>query len=93
MEPASPLDNADVIQKRTGAIVPAYQSDLIAQEPARRELHGMSEENGAFDAISDELIGEGKGVMYSSAQQMADPMAGLFNPSSEAPAGPEEAAE
>ena len=53
----------------------------------------MSEENGAFDAITDELIGEGKGVTYSSTQQMADPMAGLFNPSSEPPAGPEEAAE
>ena len=93
METASPLDNADVIQKRTGAIVTAYQSDLIDQETARRELHGMSEETGAFDAITDQLIGEGKGVTYSSTQQMADPMAGLFNPSPEPPAGTEEAAE
>ena len=93
METASPIDNADVIQKRTGAIVTAYQSDLIDQETARRELHGMSEETGAFDAITDQLIGEGKGVMYSSTQQMADPMAGLFNPSPEPPVGTEEAAE
>ena len=93
METASPIDNADVIQKRTGAIVTAYQSDLIDQETARRELHGMSEETGAFDAITDQLIGEGKGVTYSSTQQMADPMAGLFNPSPELPAGTEEAAE
>ena len=71
----------------------AYQSDLIDQETARRELHGMSEETGAFDAITDQLIGEGKGVTYSSTQQMADPMAGLFNPSPEAAGGPQEAAE
>ena len=31
--------------------------------------------------------------MYSSTQQMADPMAGLFNPSPEPPASQEEAAE
>ena len=93
METASPLDNADVVQRKTGAIVTAYQADLIDQETARRELHGMSEETGMFDSINDELIGSGKGVTYSQTQQMRDPMAGLFDPHPEPPAAEEGGAE
>lgn len=89
METPSPVENADVVQKKTGAIVTAYQADLIDQETARKELQAMGDESGVFNAISDELIGEGKGVTFSQAQQMSDPMAGLYpvreEPEEEAP--------
>lgn len=79
METEGPVGTADVVQKKTGAIISAYQTDLIDQETARKELQAMGEEFGTFSMISDELIDAGKGVTYSSTQQMTDPMAGLFN--------------
>lgn len=83
METPSPLENADVVQKKTASIVTAYNADLIDQETARKELQMMGDESGVFNSISDELIGAGKGVMFSSTQQMSDPMAGLFAPTNE----------
>ena len=74
------LEVADVAQRKTGAIVTAYQSDLIDLSTAREELHNLDEETGLFGKIPNELMQEGKGVLYSDRQQMADPLAGLTMP-------------
>ena len=93
MDTPTAAENADVIQKRTNAVVQAYQADLLDQKTARMELQAMEEETGAFTTIPDELIEQGEGVTATSSQQMLDPMAGLFNtaPQSpiEAPTSPE----
>lgn len=78
MDTPTASENADVVQKRTSAIVQAYQSDLLDQKTARMELNAMDEETGAFGSIPDELIEQGEGVLFSAQQQMQDPMAGLF---------------
>lgn len=74
------LEVADVAQRKTGAIVTAYQSDLIDLSTAREELHNLDEETGLFGKIPNELMQEGKGELYSDRQQMADPLAGLTLP-------------
>jgi hypothetical protein len=74
------LEVADVAQRKTGAIVTAYQSDLIDLSTAREELHNLDDETGLFGKIPNELMQEGKGVLYSDRQQMADPLAGLTLP-------------
>ena len=93
MDTPTAAENADVIQKRTNAVVQAYQADLLDQKTARMELQAMEEETGAFTTIPDELIEQGEGVTATSSQQMLDPMAGLFNTAatspSEAPTSPE----
>lgn len=78
MDTPTAAENADVIQKRTSAIVQAYQGDLLDQKTARMELNKMDEDTGAFGTIPDELIEQGGGVMFSDTQQMKDPMAGMF---------------
>ena len=78
MDTPTAAENADVVQKRTSAIVQAYQSDLLDQKTARMELNAMDEETGAFGSIPDELIEQGEGVLFSAQQQMQDSMAGLF---------------
>ena len=78
MDTPTAAENADVVQKRTSAIVQAYQSDLLDQKTARMELNAMDEETGAFGSIADELIEQGEGVLFSAQQQMQDPMAGMF---------------
>ena len=93
MDTPTAAENADVIQKRTNAVVQAYQADLLDQKTARMELQAMEEETGAFTTIPDELIEQGEGVTATSSQQMLDPMAGLFNTPAtsppEAPTSPE----
>ena len=95
MDTPTAAENADVIQKRTNAVVQAYQADLLDQKTARMELQAMEEETGAFTTIPDELIEQGEGVTATSSQQMLDPMAGLFNTPAttppEAPTSPETA--
>ena len=85
MDTPTAAENADVIQKRTNAVVQAYQADLLDQKTARMELQAMEEETGAFTTIPDELIEQGEGVTATSSQQMLDPMAGLFNTPTESP--------
>ena len=79
MDTPTAAENADVIYKRTNAIVQAYQADLLDQKTARMELNAMDEETGAFATIPDELIEQGAGVTHTQTQQMLDPMAGLLN--------------
>ncbi len=83
METPDANELADVAQKKTGAIISAFQSDLIDQSTARKELQELDAETGLFGKIDDNDISEGKGVTYSSLHHMADPMAGLFEPSTD----------
>lgn len=78
MDSPTALETADVVQKKTTAIVAAYQADLLDQKTARMELNALDEETGTFGRIPDKLIEEGEGVTYTKSQQMLDPMAGLF---------------
>lgn len=88
MDTPTAAENADVVQKRTSAIVTAYQADLIDQKTARMELQSLDAETGAFSTIPDELIEQGEGVTATQTQQMLDPMAGMLNT---APGSPLEA--
>lgn len=79
MREADPAELADIAQKRTSAIVTAYQSDLIDMATAMRELQNISDDVGIFGKIKDEDIKKYEGVMYSDRQAMRDPMSGLFD--------------
>lgn len=68
---------AEIVGRKTDAVLAVYQNDLIDSATAQRELQAMSEETGTFSKISDESIEAGKGRTYSSSRMMADPMAGL----------------
>lgn len=94
MDSPNAAEMADVAQKKTAAVIAAYQSDLLDLSTAREELHSLDEETGLFGKMPDELMNEGKGETFSSRQQMRDPMAGLFTASpQETPQKPVEAPE
>jgi phage-related protein (TIGR01555 family) len=79
MREADPSELADIAQKRTSAIVTAYQSDLIDAATAMRELQNISDDVGIFGKIKDEDIKKYEGVRYSDKLAMRDPMSGLFD--------------
>lgn len=94
MDSPNAAEMADVAQKKTAAVIAAYQSDLLDLSTAREELHSLDEDTGLFGKMPDELMNEGKGETFSSRQQMGDPMAGLFTASpQETPQKPVEAPE
>lgn len=70
---------ADIVAKKTQAILSVYQSDLIDAATAQRELKALGDETGAYDAISDEAIGASEGKAYSDFKAMRDPMSGLLS--------------
>jgi hypothetical protein len=78
MQTPNNIEIADIAQKKTAAIVQAYQSDLIDLETARKELQALDIETGMFGKLSDALVSQGRGVTYSESMQMRDPMAGIF---------------
>lgn len=71
---------AEIADRKTNAVVAAYQNDLIDSATAQQELQAMSDETGMFSKISDESIEAGRGKTYTSSRAMADPMAGLEVP-------------
>jgi len=72
---------AEMGERKTNAILAAYQNDLIDAATALKELRGMADETGLYSHITDESIEAGKGKTYSDAKAMQDPMAGLMVPS------------
>lgn len=69
---------ADIAQKKSAAIIAAYQNDLLDASEAKQELKTLEDETGLFGKIGDESIEAGKGVTFSSQRSMQDPMMGLF---------------
>ncbi|MBS6644534.1 MAG: DUF1073 domain-containing protein [Clostridiaceae bacterium] len=69
---------ADIAEKKTQAVLVAYQSDLIDAATAMKELKAIGDETGMYNAITDEAIEAAKGKTYSDYKAMRDPMAGLF---------------
>ena len=65
-------EEADIVQKKSAAIISAFQVGVIDQATALEELRKIG-----FDKITNEMIEQGKGV--TSAQSMNDPFAGLSN--------------
>ena len=78
MQTADPKAIAEIARDKANTVITAYQSDLLDKATALQELQGISEETGLFGKIKDEDIEAGKGVYYSDAQKMIDPMSGLF---------------
>ena len=78
MKTADAKELADIAQAKTGAVISAYQSDLIDAATAMQELQAISEEARIFGKIKDEDIDAGRGKTYSSTRAMQDPMSGLF---------------
>lgn len=77
MDTPNAIEVADVAQRKTAAIVTAYQNDLIDLSTARKELNNLDAETGLFGKMPDELMNEGKGETYSDRQELHDPMAGI----------------
>ena len=69
---------ADIAEKKTQAVLAAYQSDLIDAATTMKELKAIGDETGMYNAITDEAIELAKGKTYSDYKAMRDPMAGLF---------------
>lgn len=74
-----------VLQQKAGTIMEAFNSNLITQDIAQKELKSLSETFGVFDNIEDELIEKSKGKFASELQGMNDPMAGLMGGAGELP--------
>ena len=71
---------ADIVEKKTQAVLSVYQSDLVDAATAQKELKALADETGMYSAISDEAIEQAKGRTYSDYKAMQDPMAGLTLP-------------
>lgn len=80
MQEAKANETAEIAERKTNAILAAYQNDLIDSATAQQELQVMANETGMFSKISDESIEAGKGKTYTSSKLMQDPQAGLFFP-------------
>ena len=77
MQTADAKETAEIVRDKTGAILSAYQNDLIDAATALQELQGLSEETGLFNKITNEDIEAAKGKFYTQSRLMADPMSGL----------------
>lgn len=78
MDTPSSLELADVAQKKTSAVISAYQAGVIDLQTARMELQTLNEETGIFGKITDEMLSAGAGVNYTDTQAMHDPLGGIF---------------
>ena len=78
MDTPSSLELADVAQRKTSAIISAYQAGVIDLQTARMELQTLNEETGLFGKITDEMLSAGAGVNYTDTQAMHDPLGGIF---------------
>lgn len=73
-------EKTQIVQQKTSIIVEAFNSNLIPQDVAQKELKALSENYGMFDNITDEMIQQNVGKYAADLQSggMNDPMAGLF---------------
>lgn len=71
---------AEIGERKTSAVVAAYQNDLLDASEAMQELRALTDETGMFGKISDERIAAGKGQTYTSSRMLADTIAGLTQP-------------
>ena len=71
---------ADIVEKKSQAVVTVYQSDLIDAATAQKELKALADETGMYSTISDEAIKVAKGKTYSDYKAMGDHLAGLTLP-------------
>lgn len=78
MSTPNAVETADIADRKTGAVLAAYQADLIDKETALQELKTLEPETGLFGKISDDAIAQGKGTTYTQGKLMVDPMAGLI---------------
>ena len=78
MREADAAELADITQKQSGAIISAYQSNLIDGATAMRELQALGDVTQVFAKIKDEDAEQAEGIMYADRTAMRDPMAGLY---------------
>ena len=78
MREADASELADITQKQSGAIISAYQSNLIDGATAMRELQALGDVTQVFAKIKDEDAEQAEGIMYADQMAMRDPMAGLY---------------
>ena len=77
MQTPDAKDVAEITERKSNAILAAYQNDLIDAATAMQELKSLSDETGLYSKITDEAIEAGKGKFYSESRSMQDPMAGF----------------
>ena len=77
MKTLNDSEKAQLLQQYTSPIIEAFNSNLITQDMAQKELKKLSEKLGVFDTITEELIEQSKGKFINDLQQMQDPMAGM----------------
>lgn len=82
MQTPDAKDVAEITERKSNAILAAYQNDLIDAATAMQELKSLSDETGLYSKITDEAIEAGKGKFYSDSRSMQDPMAGFSFPGS-----------
>jgi len=68
---------SEIAEKKTVAVVTAYQNGLLHVGTALRELKKLAEETGLFDSVTDEEIAAGAGKTYRDATALRDPLMGL----------------
>ena len=80
MQTPDAKDVAEITERKSNAVLAAYQNDLIDAATAMQELKILSDETGLYSKITDEAIEAGKGKFYSESRSMQDPMAGFSLP-------------
>lgn len=68
---------SEIAEKKTGAVVTAYQNGLLHVDTAQRELKKLAGETGLFDSITDEEIAVSKGKTYQDVTALRDPLMGM----------------
>lgn len=77
MKTLTDAEKAQLAQQLSGTIIEAFNSNLITQDIAQKELKNLSEKYDIFTNITDELIKQCEGKFINDLQQMQDPMAGM----------------
>ena len=68
---------AEIAKGKAEAIVSVFQSGLLDQQAAQKELKKLDEETGMFGILTDEEIAANAGRTYQDVTALRDPLAGL----------------
>jgi phage-related protein (TIGR01555 family) len=76
----SEVEKSDILEKRTKALIEAFNAGGMTQEAFIKELKGLSNSSGVFTNITDEMADKGKDVWASDMRALHDPFAGISMP-------------
>lgn len=77
LQTPDPAQEAEIAEKKAGAVLSVFQSGLIRADTALRELKGLAEAAGMFGGITEDEITAMAGKTYQDVTALRDPLAGI----------------